>query len=166
MKTITKNITFAALLSAIAYLLTAFAAIPYAGGAGYLNFGDAVIIFSSMILGPWWGALVGAIAGSLADLSAGYISFALFTLVAKACEAIIAGLFFKYIKNNLKYIGTILGALFMVATYFVAYLILYGVGGLISSAFDLIQDTVGVVFSIILYQLYIKIYKPNANSAS
>ena len=76
MKTITKNITVAALLAAIAYLLTAFASIPYAGGAGYLNFGDAVIIFSSMILGPWWGALVGAIAGSLADLSAGYISFA------------------------------------------------------------------------------------------
>ena len=54
----------------------------------------------------------------------------------------------------------------MVATYFVAYLILYGVGGLISSAFDLIQATVGVVFSIILYQLYIKIYKPTVNSAS
>ncbi len=162
---IVKNMTYSAMLIAIAYLLTAFAQIAYPLG-GYLNFGDAIILFSSFLLGPFYGAFIGMIAGSLADLTLGGFAFIPFTIVAKGGEALLAGFLHKIFPKKIKWLSYILGVIFMIATYFFAYLILYGVAGLVNSAFDLIQGSVAVILAISLEQIFKRIYKENTPSQS
>lgn len=162
---IVKNMTYSAMLIAIAYLLTAFAQIAYPLG-GYLNFGDAIILFSSFLLGPFYGAFIGMIAGSLADLTLGGFAFIPFTIVAKGGEALLAGFLHKIFPKKIKWLSYILGAIFMIVTYFFAYLILYGVAGLVNSAFDLIQGSVAAILAISLEQIFKRIYKENTPSQS
>ena len=148
-RSLIKNMCLAAMFIAIAYVLTAFAQISYATG-GYLNFGDAIIIFSSIILGPYYGAFVGMIAGGLADLTLGGFLFIPFTIVAKGGEALIVGLLHKKLNKKIKWLSYVLGAIWMIVIYFFCYLILYGPSGLVGSAFDLIQGSVAVILAIIL----------------
>lgn len=163
MNKFTKNMCLAGMMAAIAYLLTAFASIQIYTGGGYLNFGDAIIMFASVVLGPWWGALVGAIAGSLADLTVGGFYFIPFTIVAKGGEAIIVGLLHKYFPKKIKWLSFILGAIWMIAVYFVSYVIMYGWGSIINSAFDAIQGTVGVILAIMLTQIFYRIFPKMKN---
>lgn|SRR5574344_350310 len=156
MKTFTQKMCLAAMFAAIAYVLTTFASIQYAGG-GYLNFGDAFIMLGAVILGPWWGALIGAIAGGLADLTLGGFLFIPFTIVAKGGEAIIIGLLHKIFPRKIKWLSFILGAIWMILTYLVCYVILYGWGSLLSSAFDCIQGTVAVILVIAMEQVFKRI---------
>ena len=69
------RMTYVAIFGALAFILTYFVRIPYPSDAGYLNFGDAVILLISMALGPVEGALVGMLAGSMADLAASSAPF-------------------------------------------------------------------------------------------
>ena len=160
-----KKMTTSAMLIAIAYLLTAFAQVAYPLG-GYLNFGDAIILFASFLLGPFYGAFIGMIAGSLADLTLGGFAFIPFTLLAKGGEALICGLLHKILPQKIKWLSYILGAIFMIMTYFFSYLILFGTGGLINSAFDLIQGSVAVILAISLEEIFKRIYKANTPSES
>lgn len=157
--------TYSAMLIAIAYLLTAFAQIAYPLG-GYLNFGDAVILFASFLLGPFYGAFIGMIAGSLADLTLGGFAFIPFTIAAKGGEALLAGFLHKVFPKKTKWLSYVIGAIFMIAVYFFAYLLLYGVAGLLNSAFDLIQGSVAVILAISLEQIFKRIYKENTPSNS
>lgn len=158
------KMTMSAMFIAIAYLLTAFAAIPFPLGNGYINFGDAIIMFSSIVLGPVYGALVGAIAGALADLTVGGFLFIPFTIIAKAGEALLSGYLHKIFPSFLKWLAYIIGAIWMVITYFFCYLILYGNAALVGSLFDLIQATTGIIMVIVLENIYLRIYKPNVSN--
>lgn len=154
-KTVVK-MCVAALLLAVVYLLTSFAGIPYPGGAGYLNFSDAVILFSASVLGPWWGALVGAAGGALADLTAGYAFFVPFTILAKGGEAVLAGYLSKVMKKpRVRWLSFLVGASFMVLAYVPAYAILEP-AFMVNSAYDLIQAGVGAGLAVALDALWIR----------
>ena len=79
-----------ALFTAFAAAATALIRIPY--GIGYINFGDAVVMIASVILGPVGGAVVGGLGPAAADLATGYIVYAPFTAAVKAAEGILCGL--------------------------------------------------------------------------
>ena len=158
MNSFTKKMCLTAMLAAIGYLLTTFAVIPIFTGQAYINFGDAIILFSSAFIGPFWGALVGAIIGPLADLTLGAAYFIPFSIIAKGGEGLISGLLYKYFPKKIKWLAYVLGAIWMIATYLVSYYIIYGFGGLINSLFDLIQGTIAILLATALSFLFKNIH--------
>lgn len=151
-----KKISLSGMLIAIGYVVTAFLAIPYASQAGYFNFGDVITILSSVILGPWYGAFIGATFSAMADLSGGFAQFVPFTIAAKGLMAILGGYLHKIFPKKLKILAFFISSLAMVAVYFVAYWLYYGLGSSFLSLFDLIQ---GLISSILGYLLFVLIDK-------
>src|SRR5574344_867567 len=94
------KISLTALIIAIIYVCTAFLSIPFANGAGYFNFSDCLILFTSIYIGPLEGILSAIIGCALADLQAGAAQFIPFTIVAKGLEAIVAFLIYKPLKKT------------------------------------------------------------------
>lgn len=141
-KTLIKKMTGVAFLAALSYVFTAFLAIPYAGGAGYFNFGDVVDILAALLLGPIEGMCVGILGGTLADLSSGFAVFAPWTMLAKGSMSLVTGLLFHILRNKkyLKFIAPFIGAVFGVLAYVPAYIIIYDVSAIAASTpFDCIQ---------------------------
>ncbi len=162
MNSFTKKMCLTAMFAAIAYLLTTFAVVPIYTGQAYLNFGDSIILFASSFLGPFWGALVGVIAGPLADLTLGLVYFIPFSVIAKGGDGLLTGLLYKYFPRKIKWLAYIIGSIWMIATYFVSYFVLYGVAGTVNSLFDLIQGTIAIILATTLSILFKKIHRDSA----
>lgn len=161
-RTLILKITLIALFIALIFVVSAFLGIPYAGGAGYFNFSDLLILFSSATFGPEIGLISGIIGASMSDLYTGFANCIPFTIIAKGLESISFSLIFFIFRKHkfLKYIAFIIAPLFMVASY-IPYYLLYddgaGVMALISSCYDLIQGTISSVGSMVLYKFFEKI---------
>lgn len=155
-----KNISYIAIFSALTFVLTYFISIPYGGGAGYFNLSDGLIIFITIYLGPVVGFFNGIIGTALGDLASGFANFIPFTIVAKGLESIATFLLFYFLRKTkyIKFISCLISPLFMVLTYFISYIVQFGISyALTSSGFDLIQGVCGTVFSILLLLLFEKI---------
>ena len=57
-----------ALFTALTAICTAYISVPMPGGAGYVHFGDAVIMLAASLLPFPYALFVGAIGGAIADL--------------------------------------------------------------------------------------------------
>lgn len=166
MNKLIKKMTMSACLLALTYVLTTFVSFPTFNGQGYLNFGDAIVLFSAFFLGPWWTLLIATIAGMMADLTLGAIMYIPFTIVAKGLEAIIAGLLFKALKQKIKstfllaLLSFIPAVLALIATYALAYILLFeGFSGLMNVAFDAIQGAVAIGVATPLCLIFKKVLK-------
>lgn len=130
---------------------------------GNINFGDAFILVSVFVLGPWYGAVCAAVGASLADLLSGYVMYAPATFVIKALMAIVCGLIYRWmLKSHVNptasmAIGAVCAELVMTGGYFVYEVILYGsAAAVVNIPFNLIQGAcgaiIGVVISFILFK--------------
>ena len=142
-----------ALFGALSYLLTALARIPYAGGNGYFNFGDAVDLLVAMVFGPLEGALVGILGGVLSDLTMGYAAYAPFTLAAKGLMGLVAGYLYIVLKNRkyIRFSSLFIGGLLEVLVYLIAYFVFLGAPGIVNSLFDLVQAFGSALLAIPLF---------------
>ena len=159
------KITFTALFSALIFVLTAFVAIPYAGGAGYFNFSDTLILFASAYFGPEVGIIAGIVGASLSDLYLGFANCIPFTILAKGLEGIVFSLLFYFLRKRmyLKNISFFIAPLFMVASYIPYYLIYddgAGAVALLSSCYDLIQASISAILSFLIFHVLIKFKLP------
>lgn len=144
----THKLVLSALFIALTFIFTYFVKIPMPLG-GYFNIGDAFIITSAIVIDPLMGILVGVLSGTLSDLVAGYALFIPFTIVAKALEALVAGLFYQKLKGVFRYSGMILGPLLMVLVYACSYWIYLGFNAmLVTVPFDLLQALVAIALSL------------------
>jgi len=143
---------------ALAVLLTYFVYIPLPGGAGFLNFTDVIIIFSSLFFGPWIGASIGGISGLMVDLLLGYAFYAPFTLIIKFLEGLVAGFLFKIIRGNFKYIAPFVGGLLMAALYIIPDYILLNsfYSTMIGFGLNLIQGALGASLGLTIYLVFMK----------
>jgi uncharacterized membrane protein len=134
------RLTGVAVFSALGYVITAFLPIPYPGG-GYLNFGDAITFFVAMVYGPFEGALVGIIAGSMGDFTAGYAAYIPFTILAKGLLGLATGYLYIVLKKHRgwRFVSPFVGATLMILVYMGAYAAIIGKGVYLSSAFDCVQ---------------------------
>lgn len=150
------KISFIAILSALTFISTVFISIPYAGGAGFFNISDAVIMFSTAYFGPVVGLASGLIGCAFGDLYLGYANCIPFTLLAKGAEVVIFTLLYYYFINKkaVKYVTFFISPLFMVLCY-VPYYLIYddgqGAMALLSSCFDLVQAIAGGILGLIIY---------------
>jgi len=119
----TKKITYTALMAAVVFVATMVVKIPV--GQGYLNFGDAAVFLSGLLLGPGYAFASAAIGSSLADMI-GYPIYIPATFLLKGLMAlIISKNKSKTTKGRLAYM--ILGGLLMVGGYYLyEAFILYG----------------------------------------
>ena len=131
-KRLTLYLVLIAAFTAVNFLITFLLPIPGFFGVGYINFGDAVIMISSCILGPVGGMVVGGIGSMLADIMAGYAVYAPFTLVIKGVEGMLCGVLYlralRVIKSGFwrRLISMLIAGAWMIVGYFFADWIIYG----------------------------------------
>lgn len=86
-----KELTIAALFTAIVCVATLILKIDIPATHGYFNVGDSMIYVAALLFGPVVGGIAGGIGASLADVIVGAPEFALGTLVIKGFEGLIVG---------------------------------------------------------------------------
>ncbi len=135
-------------------------------GGGYFNFGDVAVVFAGLMLGKWGGAIAGGVGSAMADILGGWFTFAPLTFLAKGAEGFITGLAAGKAKA-FSIIFPIIGALAMVAIYFVGEIIMpnMGLAAAITEIIpNLIQAAGAVIGGRLLYGLAeLTLLKPEDN---
>lgn len=83
------SLAICGMLAALVTVATMVFTIPTPGTGGYVHIGDALILFSAMLVGPM-AALIGGIGSALADLLGGYGAYVLPTLCIKGLVGFLA----------------------------------------------------------------------------
>lgn len=147
-----KNLVLAALLAALACVATMMIAIPIPAVNGYLNLGDAVVLFGAFLLGPVWGMAAGGIGTAMADMLLGYAVYAPGTLVIKGAMAFVAAWLFRELRQRIGNakagaVSGFVGECIMVLGYFLyeSLVLGYGMAAIGSVAANALQGVVGLV---------------------
>ncbi|MGI6011798.1 MAG: ECF transporter S component [Ruminococcus sp.] len=159
-----KKIIMTALFAALACVATMSIRIPTPGTQGYIHPGDAIVILSGIILGPFYGLLAGGIGSAMADLLGGYFLYVPITFAIKGMIALVCGLIYQHaqISGKFHYFAVILcgiiDILFVAGGYFLCESFIYGVGGAAASIpANIVQGISGLIISLILYPILMKI---------
>ncbi|WP_295747012.1 ECF transporter S component [uncultured Limosilactobacillus sp.] len=144
---------FGALLIAISVVLGRLVLIPIPMTKGNINLCDLGIFIGSLLLGPWYGLVIGGFSGMLLDLFSGYTQYMFFSFIAHGLEGFAAG--WLYQKTKSKSLALSIGVLLMVASYFLAdwYLSKTLLTGLLSIGTNLIQGIVGAIIAVMVERL-------------
>lgn len=166
----TMDIVLTALMIALVFISGSIIKIPSVGG--FVHIGDCMVFLSVVVLGKKKGAISSAVGMMLVDLLGGYYFWAPFTFIIKGLMAYISGTLLEVLPIKRMYqkyiIAFILGAIFMVAAYFLAGIVVSGfltqkaglMSGIIFSAKDIIgniiQSGTGVVLALPLSGVILK----------
>lgn len=137
--------------------------IPSPGG--YSNFGDAIVLLSALIAGPYWGAVIGGVGSAMADLILGCAYYIPGTLIVKGLCALLCGLIFSIGSRENRHVtlrllfATVPAEIWMVLGYFLykSFLLGNSAGALVSLPRNCIQGAIGAAAAILLYSVLIKI---------
>ena len=146
----TPSIAVSGMLAALVALATVLFRLPAPIAQGYVHLGDALILFSAMLVGPI-AAPIGGIGSALADLLAGYPMYILPTLVIKALVGWVASwrldLYDQYALLRCALTFT-LAELVMVAGYLIYESFAFGFAAALSAApMNLIQAIASVALA-------------------
>jgi uncharacterized membrane protein len=78
----TKRIVIAALITSLVCVATMIIKIP-SPLKGYLNLGDCIVLIAGWMLSPIYGFMAAGLGSALADLFAGYVTYAPATFIIK-----------------------------------------------------------------------------------
>lgn len=157
----TRKTVFSALFAAICCAATMVPQIPTPLG-GYVNCGDAIVLLSAFLLGPFWGAVAAGVGSAMADVINSYALYAPGTLVIKALMALSAGLIVR--KFSSRYLraavpAAIAGEIIMVLGYFLfeSEFLGFGLASAANIPFNCVQGVFGAAASVILYSALVRI---------
>jgi len=152
----TRRLVLTALFVALVTVATIIIRVPLASTGGYLNVGDTMIFIAAALLGPQAALVAGGLGSFLADLL-GYPPWALWTLVIKGIEGLIAGVLIHRAYSATRtvnvrvVIGLVVAAAWMVLGYFISYVVVTGLEpALASTPFDVVQGAASVILASIL----------------
>lgn len=158
--TSTFKIVLTSLFAALICVATMLVQIPIPATGGYANLGDGVILMCAFLMNPLYAVIAAGLGSMLADLLAGYISYAFGTLVIKAGVALIGALIFnrfgrgRCVKGQLisMIVGSILAEAFMILGYFFYEAVCLGIGSGAAGAIigNVGQGVVGVLVACIV----------------
>ncbi|MHA1770625.1 MAG: ECF transporter S component [Candidatus Thorarchaeota archaeon] len=152
----TVGLVVLAIMTSLTTVATILIAIPFPTSTGYLNFGDVMVMISGFILGPVGGFIAGGVGSMMGDVTLGYIHFAPITLMVKGTEGFLVGLFARKAKDASLHIedilGIILGAIAMLAGYYLAEAIMFGAPAAFAElvTLNIIQVTVGGILTAVV----------------
>ena len=155
MNTKTKKIVLTALFAALACVATMIIKIP-SPLKGYINLGDCIVLTAGWMLSPVYGFLAAGLGSALADLFAGYVTYAPATFVIKGLMALIAFYGFRLLKNRCgalpsRIISGLLAEIMMVLGYFVFEGFLYGFApSVVNIPANSVQGVAGLIIGIVL----------------
>lgn len=153
-----KESILAALGAALIFVTTMFIKIPSA--YGYFNLGDALIFLFASTLSPFAAFLCGGIGSAFADISGGYIQYALFSFFIKGIEGLLAAVLYQRLHVR-PFFSTMIAALWMLLGYFLCDWFLYqqvgaAAAGLLMNA---AQGLVGALLATALHSRFMDIAK-------
>jgi len=131
-----------ALFSALICVATMLVQIPIPATGGYANLGDSVILMCAFLMNPLHAVIAAGLGSMLADLLAGYMSYAPGTLIIKAGVALIAAAIFSRFGRNTSsskafaamVVSAIVAEIFMILGYFFYEAVCLGIGSGASAA--------------------------------
>lgn len=155
----TKKLVFTSLMAAIICIATMLIKIPVPQTGGYVNLGDGIIIIAGVILGPLYGGLASAIGSALADLFAGYATYAFFTFIIKGLMGAAVGYIVKKASILNVIMAGVVSEVIMVFGYFIAEAVFMGFGlGALGAVFgNAMQGIFGIIISAVLFPVVDKI---------
>ncbi len=131
---------------------------PIPATNGYVNLGDSMVMLAGLFFGPWTGAVAGGVGAALADVYLGYAHWALPTLLIKGLEGLLVGLIaYRVLRKNKRFSPRVLvavgiGGAVMVAGYFTASLMIYGLGVAFGELLpNLMQAAANAVVAVVLF---------------
>jgi uncharacterized membrane protein len=147
-----REIAIISVMGALACIATMIFTFPIPATSGYFNFGDAIVMTTALTFGPVIGAISGGLGSGLADLLGGWYNWVIFTAVIKGAEGYIAGTLAGDHATrtiNKTVVAWFVGAIVMVAGYFVVQVFMYGIGAAMAEApFNFVQMAVAGVVGI------------------
>jgi uncharacterized membrane protein len=157
-----QEVALSAVMIAVTAVVTMTISIPFPPTRGYFNLGDAIVMFSGLLLGARVGLLAGGIGSALADLMLGFAYFAPLTLIIKGIEGFLAGTIGYNRTLSTRIIAVVAAGIAMMAGYFSAETALIGLGPAVAelTTINWIQVTAGAIIALVLTQAVSKAY-PN-----
>lgn len=159
-----RDLALLALFIALVAVCTMMVRVPIPQTAGYMNLGDSMVLLAAMFFGPAGGFIAGGVGSGLADILGGYPQWAVWTLVIKGCEALIAaslaGLFtVQRDRVSIKLVVSFIAAAsWMVLGYFIAETIMYDPkAALAELPANILQGSGSVVLASLLLPLFHRI---------
>lgn len=151
----TFKIVITSLFAALICVSTMLVQIPIPATGGYANLGDGVILICAFLMHPLYAVIAAGLGSFLADILAGYVSYALGTLIIKAGVALIASLICRKLfasgragklMPSMLFSG-VLAEIFMILGYFCYEAVFLGLGMSAAGAIagNLGQGVVGVL---------------------
>lgn len=124
-----RQIVLAGVMIALVAVFTLAIRVPFAPTRGYFNFSDVAVFFAGFAFGPWMGLIAGGVGAGLADVVGGYAMYAPLTFLAHGLEGLVAG----YVGGKERgvprmVLGWALGAIVMLAFYFLGEAFGFGMG--------------------------------------
>ncbi len=152
-----------AVMIAIVAVLTFAVQIPIPATGGYIHFGDVGVFFTAFAFGPVFGAIAGGVGCAIADIISGYAAWAPLTLIAHGLQGFLAA-YFGYRKGLVGMIvGWAIGAIVLIAVYFLGEWFIYGLGfaGAMAEVVpNVLQMVVGGVIAVPLVLAIRRAYPP------
>ena len=132
----TFKIVLTALFAALICVATMLVQIPIPATGGYANLGDGVILICAFLMPPLYAIIAAGLGSFLADILAGYVSYALGTLVIKGGVALIAALLYRKLCKTTNFknviasmiVSGIFAESFMILGYFMYEAVFLGLG--------------------------------------
>lgn len=156
----TFKIVITALFAALICVATMVVQIPIPATGGYANLGDGIILICAFLMHPVCAVCAAGLGSGLADILAGYISYAPGTLVIKAGVALIAALIYRRFGAKrggrgalaTMIIAGVLAEAFMILGYFFYEGVLMGMGMAAAGGIlgNIGQGAVGVIVACIV----------------
>lgn len=158
--TSTFKIVLTALFAALICVATMLVQIPIPATGGYANLGDGVILMCAFLMNPLHAVIAAGLGSMLADVLAGYMSYAPGTLIIKAGVALIAALIFNRFGRSadrrkgfiVMIAAAIIAEAFMVLGYFFYEAVCLGIGSGAAGAIvgNVGQGAVGAIVACIV----------------
>ena len=161
MKTTTQKIIFSSMLAALTCVATMVIKIPSPLN-GYINLGDCIVLLSGWLLSPVYGFMAAGLGSALADLFAGYVTYAPATFLIKGLMALIAYYGFRIISKKAggtisRILSGIAAEAVMILGYFIFEGVLYGFGAsAVNIPMNALQGALGLVLGIVLTKIFEK----------
>ena len=159
-----RTVAVAGVMIALVTVFTLVVRVPIAPTRGYINFSDVGVYFSAFTFGPWIGFLAGGVGTGLADAIGGYPQWTFISLVIHGLQGFLAGWLFRRasrVSVPWMVIAWAVGTVVMVGGYYVAEVILYGVGpAAVEAPGNLIQNVVGGLIGGPLFWAVRRAYPP------
>ncbi|MBQ2833036.1 MAG: ECF transporter S component [Clostridia bacterium] len=156
----TFKIVVTALFAALICVATMLVQIPIPATGGYANLGDGVILICAFLLNPLYVVIAAGLGSFLADVLAGYMSYALGTLVIKAGVALIVSVLVRKICRSTTFkkiiasliISGVVAEAFMILGYFIyeATFLGLGLGAAGAIVGNIGQGVVGVIVACVV----------------